>query len=87
MKAPKRLISDENKESNKTASVSDLQHSNRNHTRRKVTKKFSWMVTYPLATSLLLPTHLPSSSKLFITSLHLRYVQIKIVKKYTLIFL
>ncbi|MPC58948.1 hypothetical protein E2C01_052961 [Portunus trituberculatus] len=83
--APKRLINAENKESGESASVSESQHSISGLTRitqgEKITKTFSWMMTRPPATSLLLLTLLPSSSKLSITSLHLWYVQIIIVKK------
>ncbi|MPC80723.1 hypothetical protein E2C01_075311 [Portunus trituberculatus] len=39
---------------------------------------FSWIVTCPLTTSILLP----SSSTLSIISLHLWYVQIKIIYKF-----
>ncbi|MPC55467.1 hypothetical protein E2C01_049402 [Portunus trituberculatus] len=45
---------------------------------------FSLMVTRHPMTSLLPHTLLPSSSMLCITSLHLRYVEIKIIKKITL---
>ncbi|MPC39786.1 hypothetical protein E2C01_033335 [Portunus trituberculatus] len=81
----KRLSSDENKESGESASVSEPQHSISGFTGittgEKLQKMFSWMVTHPPGTSLLLPTLLPSSLKLSITSLHLQYIQNKIVKK------
>ncbi|MPC40441.1 hypothetical protein E2C01_033998 [Portunus trituberculatus] len=87
MMTPERLSSDENKESHESTSVNEPQHSISGFTGitpgEKLQKTFSWMVTHPPVTSLLLPTLLPSSSKLSITSLYLRYVQIKIVKKYS----
>ncbi|MPC47504.1 hypothetical protein E2C01_041253 [Portunus trituberculatus] len=86
--APKRHISGENKESGKSASVSEPQHSTSGFTGitpGETLQTFLWMVTHPLATSLF-STLFPSSSKLSITNLHLRYVQIKIVKKNTLKF-
>ncbi|MPC52296.1 hypothetical protein E2C01_046160 [Portunus trituberculatus] len=73
---PKRLSSDENKEYGESASVSEPQHSISGFTgitsREKLQKTLSWMVTHPPGTFLLFPTLLPSSSKLSITSLHLR---------------
>ncbi|MPC90110.1 hypothetical protein E2C01_085079 [Portunus trituberculatus] len=76
--APKRLNSAENKESGDSASVSETQPSISGFTGttpgEKLPKTFSWIVTHPPAISLLLPTLLPSSSKLSITSLHLLYV-------------
>ncbi|MPC38696.1 hypothetical protein E2C01_032208 [Portunus trituberculatus] len=79
------FISGENKESNESASVSELEPSTSGFTGitpGEVTKMFSWMVTHPPTASRLptLPTLLPSSSKLSITSLHLWYVQIKMIK-------
>ncbi|MPD03947.1 hypothetical protein E2C01_099607 [Portunus trituberculatus] len=83
--APKRLIGGENKESSDSASVSEPQPSTSGFTgitpgEKLQRRLFSWMVTGPPMTSLL-PTLLPSSSTLPITSLHLWYVQIKIIKK------
>ncbi|MPC10388.1 hypothetical protein E2C01_003022 [Portunus trituberculatus] len=59
--------SDEYKESGESASLSEPQHSIRGFTgitsREKLHQTFSWMVTHPPVTSLLLPIVLPSSSK------------------------
>ncbi|MPC69948.1 hypothetical protein E2C01_064180 [Portunus trituberculatus] len=72
-------------ESGEGASVSEPQHSISGFTGitpgEKLRTCFSWMMTRPPATSLLLPTFLPSSSNLSITSLHLWYVQIKKINK------
>ncbi|MPC84133.1 hypothetical protein E2C01_078860 [Portunus trituberculatus] len=86
---PKRLISDENKESGESANVSEPQESQESHQEKCYKDVFSWMAIHPLATSPL-SILLPSSSKLSITSLHLRYVLILIKtvkKKYIEIFI